>query len=98
MKGKELKKKLIEHGLSAGKEGEEFDIFHYKVYELYYGKIYVKIYSFSTTDDVAFIQTGRYGKGFEWNDFYGDEMVNEYVKFLHNYQMKLKLDRINDDF
>ena len=98
MTGKELKKKLIEHGLSAGKEGEELDIFLYNVYELFYGKIYVKIYSFSTTDDVAYIQTGLDGKGFEWNDFYGDEMVNEYVKFLHNYQMKLKLDRISDDF
>jgi hypothetical protein len=36
--------------------------------------------------------------GFEWNDSYGEEMVNEYVKFLHNYQMILKLDRISDDF
>jgi hypothetical protein len=98
MTGKELKKKLIEHGLSAGKEGEEYGVLIFKVYELYYGKILVKIYSFSTTDDVAFIQTGYEGKGFEWNDSYGEEMVNEYVKFLHNYQMKLKLDRINDDF
>ena len=98
MTGKELKKKLLEHGLSAGKEGEKLGVFHFNVYELFYRKIYVKIYSFSTTDDVAFIQTGRNGTGFEWNDFYGDEMVNEYVKFLHNYQMKLKLDRINDDF
>ena len=98
MTGKELKKKLIEHGLSAGKEGEEFGVFHFNVYELYFGKIYVKIFSYSTTDDVAFIQTGRDGYGFEWTDVYDDETVNEYVKFLRNCQMKLKLDRINDDF
>ena len=44
MTGKELKKKLLEHGLSAGKEGEELGVFHFNVYELFYGKIYVKIY------------------------------------------------------